>query len=312
MSKRVSDAKAAGILAVFGLILGGAFWVAFLSGDRRPAPVEEAALPATKDFDAGPAEGFKKQLEKSGFEIVDMKFEASPADAASTTTTVQEVAALDPTKPHGLVVAPKPTPEHDPNLDPTPAFDPDKQPRKFWTLDFRDGDILPAGYKAEGVRKTARGIELEPAADGETYRMGSIESPPVTSEFAYNAIAPLWMQDVPEGTSVLFESSMSPDGQTWTDWEAANVSEDAISPTMADGSPNPNYGFMAGKLQYVSAEDNLFQQIRFRATLISESQQSPALNVVRFYIMDSTLGQGRIADASEVARYNKPTSSSTN
>lgn len=299
MSKRVSDAKAAGVMAAICLALGGAFWVAFLSGGRPAGPIEEASLPPTsRPFDAGPAEGFAKQLEKSGFEIVDMKFEASPADAVTTTTTVQEEVAANPNLPKGLVPG-----MPDPNLAPTPAFDPDKQPRTFWTMDFRDGDILPPDYKAEGVRKTARGIELEPAAEGEEFRMGTIESPAVKAEFAYNAIAPLWMQEVPEGTSVIFESSMSPDGKTWTDWEAANVPEETISPTMADGSPNPNYGYVPGILQYVSAEDNLFQHLRFRVTLVSETEVSPALNSVRFYIMDSTLGQGRIADASEVARY---------
>lgn len=182
------------------------------------------------------------------------------------------------------------------------AVDPDDQPRTFYVADFVENPSVLEGGEFHNAQLTERGIEL--ASDGldeSGIREGWVISPPVEADFAYNAMVPLWKVEQPEGTGIMVEMSVSPDGETWSDWEIAQMDQEfsEINPTYPDGSPNPNYGYFSGGLMF--GRLLLFDQFRFRLTLISENDNTPIIPGMRVYYTDSTLGEGDYASADETA-----------
>ncbi len=182
-------------------------------------------------------------------------------------------------------------------------FDPENQPRKFFVQDFTNLGNLPAGFKLDNLIITDKGIELpKPEAGQEDKpRSGMIESPPELMDFPSNAVSPLWKSDEPEGTTVLVEVSLSPDGQNWGMWHQIMIDDDAvgqISEFYPDGSPNPNYGYTPGGVLCWGLRQ--YQYFRYRVTLYSESKDSPILSSVRLFYQDSTLGEGHIAELNEL------------
>ena len=283
-----------GTLAAAALVLLATtgWWMSRPVTEEMPA-APEAPKPSRPVVE-GPAAGFARQLEKSGFEIVDMKVEVSGTPDAEALAREKELLQpiTDPTLPRGLVSEAPAIPEK-PLFD--PKFDPEAQPRGFWMEDFTQSQRVPNSVHTENVVLTARGFELPPAKPGEedSVRMGVVESTGNVMEFPFNNMTPLWKQDVPDGTSVVVEVAASPDGSNWTDWETITPVTDEISPVYPDGSPNPNYGFVLGGIR-LSGSD-LYHSVRYRVTLYTESGASPALGAMRFYIQDNTMGEGRLA-----------------
>ena len=182
------------------------------------------------------------------------------------------------------------------------AMDPEDQPRNFFVLDFMEISDLPEGYTLEDLEFTQDGIKLKPLTPGEEARprYGVLHSPVLEMDFPSNAVSPLWRQDVTEeGTSVFIEVAVSPDGDNWGLWQPVHYDDDAGQPTefYPDGSPNPNYGYTpGGVLCWGMSQYNYF---RFRATLYSETEESPSLTGFRLFYQDSTLGKGHVAEVSE-------------
>lgn len=178
------------------------------------------------------------------------------------------------------------------------SVDPENQPRAFMSMDFRDLDGPPPGYRLENVVLTPEGFTLPPPEPGKENqpRMGVIESPPHMLDFFSNAVAPLWKEKLPDGTDMFVEMSVSPDGVHWGPWQWVEIDEDSagqISPTYPDGRPNPNYGYTPGTMLAWGLTQ--WGYVRYRVRLYSEGPASPVLSAFRMFIQDSTLGEGHVA-----------------
>jgi hypothetical protein len=188
-------------------------------------------------------------------------------------------------------------------VDPTtsaPVFavDPENQPRAFMTMDFRNLETPPPGFRLENVVLSPEGFTLPPLEPGKENqpRMGVIESPPQMFDFFSNAVAPLWKEQIPDGTDMFVEMSVSPDGVHWGPWQWVEIDEDSagqISPTYPDGRPNPNYGYTPGTMLAWGLTQ--WGYVRYRVRLYSEGPASPILSAFRMFYQDSTLGEGRVA-----------------
>lgn len=183
------------------------------------------------------------------------------------------------------------------------GMDPEDQPRTTFVLDFAEAAAagrLPDGYTAEGVVLTERGIALPPATDPDNPRReGVLTSPNLPAEFPGNSFAPLWRQEVPEGTAVEVELALSPDGREWGPWTPVIASgENEIEPVMPDGSPNPFFGYTAGPL-YSWGSDQ-WNHFRFRVRLSSGTVASPAVAGMRIFYQDSTMGTGHVGRLEEL------------
>lgn len=181
-------------------------------------------------------------------------------------------------------------------------FDPEQQPKKFFVMDFNNLNKLPDGYKAENLIITDKGFELPPPNQGEEDkpRNGLLESPSISLDFASNAVSPLWKCEEPEGTTIMVEVSMSPDGQNWGMWHEITIDDDSvgqISQFYPDGSPNPNYGYIPGGVLCWGNRQYLY--FRYRISLYSEVKDSPILSGFRLFYQDSTLGEGHVAEINE-------------
>lgn len=175
------------------------------------------------------------------------------------------------------------------------GMDPADQPRAFYQQDFKPGE-LPEGFELHNVRLTERGFELEPGEAGQP-RVGMVQSPPMPFDFNSNAFAPMWVEDLPEGTSVLVEVAVSPDGENWGMWHQADVDHDSygqVSEFYPDGSPNPNYGYTPGG-NFIWG-DMTWKYFRYNIALYSETGESPSVSSFRGFYQDSTLEQGKLAE----------------
>lgn len=178
------------------------------------------------------------------------------------------------------------------------AVDPENQPRAFMTMDFRNLELPPPGYRLENVVLSPEGFTLPPPEPGKENqpRMGVIESPPQMFDFFSNAVAPLWKENLPDGTDMFVEMSVSPDGIHWGPWQWVEIDEDSagqISPTYPDGRPNPNYGYTPGTMLAWGLTQ--WGYVRYRVRLYSEGPAAPVLSAFRLFYQDSTLGEGRVA-----------------
>lgn len=228
-------------------------------------------------------------------------------EAPGRTGTPVAVARIEPTAAAPTNIAPpppSPTPSQVytlPHEDaaptfpaPSPTMDPEDQPRNFHVADFTKG--MPEGFTLEGVQWTEKGFQLAPGKAGEP-RTGVVTSAVVTMESPRNSIGPLWKEDLPEGTSVLFEIAISPDGKTWGEWLPLIGDEELtgdIHEFYPDGRPNPHYGYTSpGPMNWAA---DTWQAFRYRATLSSATEQTPTLEAVRVFYQDSTMGEGRTGD----------------
>ncbi len=178
------------------------------------------------------------------------------------------------------------------------AVDPENQPRAFASMDFRNLDAPPPGYKLENVILTPEGFTLPPPEPGKENqpRMGIVESAPHMFDFFSNAVAPLWKENLPDGTDMFVEMSVSPDGVHWGPWQWVEIDEDSagqISPFYPDGRPNPNYGYTPGTMLAWGLTQ--WGYVRYRVRLYSEGPASPVLSEFRLFYQDSTLGEGQVA-----------------
>ncbi|HPB32456.1 MAG TPA: hypothetical protein PLB62_13460, partial [Candidatus Sumerlaeota bacterium] len=185
-------------------------------------------------------------------------------------------------------------PEDDEIELPASGMDPELQPRTYTTWDFRGLAELPDGFKMTNLELTVDGIRLLDAKPGEENepRSGILESPPEVFDFPSNAVAPLWVEDLPEGTDMFVEVCVSPDGENWGVWHWIEPDEHGmgqISPTYPDGSPNPHYGYMPGN--NLAWGNRQWQHVRYRVTLYADAEEkkNPTLGAFRLYYQDSTL-----------------------
>lgn len=181
------------------------------------------------------------------------------------------------------------------NETPPPAEEEAKEPesnaeRAYLIEDFRDKNKNWSNYKMTGVRVTDEGIVME---DGQTN--GVVESPTMTLQLPSNLVALLWKEERPDGAFISPEMQISADGQNWSSWYPIESTGDDINPLYPDGTPNPNYGYVPGG--YVSLGLELIPFIRYKFTMsrLGVTTQSPTMKGIRFYHLDSTLGEGRMA-----------------
>ncbi len=178
------------------------------------------------------------------------------------------------------------------------------QPRAYYERRFGEMAYLPDGFELDGVILGASGIELDPnlEPDEQGIRQGTLVSPPEPFDFPSNAVAPLWEENLPDGTDLVMEVQVSPDGENWGAWQYLSIDNDSYGQMMQyypDGSPNPNYGYTPGGL--LAWGDRQFQSMRYRATLVSSNSSSPLLGAFRLHYQDSTMGEGHIASMDELA-----------
>lgn len=209
--------------------------------------------------------------------------------------------------------APGASPSPDPTSTPAPRadssagnrVDPTRQPRAFWVVDFQSSDPLKVGYQLEGLESTRAGLTLAAATGAaprhlrtsdrvQAAREGRLTSPAIALDFPANAFTPLWKAELPPDAKFAFDLSVSSDGTTWSRWydlEPDPDSEGLIEPTMPDGRPNPNHGYVPGRLLALGL--TLWSHVRFRVQLSAETPDPVILKSLRLYYQDSTLGQGR-------------------
>jgi hypothetical protein len=179
------------------------------------------------------------------------------------------------------------------------GMDPELQPRAFYVRNFLGSWKLPEGFLAEGIIATPEGLQLAPGEDG--LRQGTILSPAEPFDFPSNALAPLWKENVPEGTDVMVEMQVSPNGEDWGAWQYIGIDNDShgqIAQFYPDGTPNPNYGHTPGGLLVWG---NLqFTHMRYRITMVSENVDTPTIEAFRGFYQDSTMGEGTIASVADL------------
>ena len=175
------------------------------------------------------------------------------------------------------------------------------QPRTFATFDFSTMSQLPPDFKTENLILTQEGLCLQDPAPGEldNPRKGVLESSTEVLEFNSNAVTPLWHEDLPDGSDVFIEVSMSPDGENWGMWHWIEVDDDSLGQIREfypDGTPNPHYGYTPGFTLAWGLRQWAFY--RFRITLYSDAgiEESPTLSAFRLYYQDTTLGEGHLAE----------------
>lgn len=203
------------------------------------------------------------------------------------------VAAPEPEEEEGYV-----EPGGPPEYPEPEGLDPEMQPRQFYVRDFRGIESVPAGFQTHNLELTNSGFRLLPPEPGKENepRMGILESPIEAFDFPSNAVAPLWMENIPDGTDVVVEFQVSPDASNWGAWQHVGVDEDSdgqMNEYYPDGRPNPNYGYTPGGV-YVWG-DLQWMYVRYRATLYSDGPESPELAAFRLFYQDSTLGEGYLA-----------------
>ncbi|MDX1972423.1 MAG: hypothetical protein SFY68_07825 [Candidatus Sumerlaeia bacterium] len=181
------------------------------------------------------------------------------------------------------------------------GMDPELQPRAFYVRNFLGSWKLPEGFLAEGIIATPEGLQLAPG-EGDGLRQGTILSPAEPFDFPSNALAPLWKENVPEGTDVMVEMQVSPNGEDWGAWQYIGIDNDShgqIAQFYPDGTPNPNYGHTPGGLLVWG---NLqFTHMRYRITMVSENENTPTIEAFRGFYQDSTMGEGTIASVADLS-----------
>lgn len=218
---------------------------------------------------------------------------------------IPEVPTPEPDEMAAIIAGEKPEEaDLDPSDDPEPVhyyngMNPEDQPRAFFDMSFQGLDAFPPGFEITGndIRLSDAGFTLAPPAPGEEDlpRSGMVESPPYSLDFLSNAMNPMWKESSPDGTEVLVEISLSPDGEYWTDWFPTTGAHTAgdIEPYFPDGRPNPNYGYERGSMVFYGLEQ--FEFFRFAVTMYSESGASPVVSDFRMFYQDSTMGEGALA-----------------
>lgn len=241
---------------------------------------------------------------------------SAPSAASSNNSTAPDSSADNAQQPKvksaSLSSAGQPAAEASEN-DGAPLVDPEKQPRAFKSQDFRNLTSIPAGFTVDNLELSNEGFRLQPPKPGEenSPRMGTLESPVDMFEFPSNAVSPLWLEKLPEGTDIFVEVSVSPNGADWGMWHWIEPDEHglgAISETYPDGSPNPNYGYIPGSQMAWGLTQ--WTYVRYRVTLYADGgvEDTPVLSAFRLYYQDSTLGEGHLAEKTEQAETNSPLS----
>ncbi len=183
------------------------------------------------------------------------------------------------------------------------GMDPEMQPRDIMRFSFAGLGVIPADYRVEGqdLLLTDAGLTLNPPKPGDEDlpRSGMLESPPVMLNFNSNAVNPMWKEHSPEGTEVLVEIALSPDGEHWTDWFPTTGAHTAgeISETYPDGRPNPNYGYVLGDMTFYGLKQ--YQFFKYALTLYSETGESPVVSDFQLFYQDSTMGEGSLVEVGE-------------
>jgi len=179
------------------------------------------------------------------------------------------------------------------------GMNPEDQPRTYFDQSFSNLTAYPDGFKVEGddMRLVGAGWTLAPPSAGEEDkpRSAMVESPAMPLEFGSNAMNAMWREDSPEGTEVLVEIALSPDGKNWTDWfpTIGGHLPQEIPATYPDGRPNPNYGYEQGDMVFWGLKQ--YSHFKYAITLYSETTAAPVVSDFRMFYQDSTMGEGSLA-----------------
>jgi hypothetical protein len=201
----------------------------------------------------------------------------------------------------------KPLAPVDDNKEEQEAMPP--QPQEYISHDFTNLTKAPEEFSTENLKFTDKGFMLtdpEPG-DNESPRTGVLLSPVEMFDFPSNAVAPLWLEEVPTGNDIFIEVSVSPDGDEWGMWHWIDPDEygkGAINEFYPDGRPNPNFGYLLGcNLSWGLRQ---WSYVRYRVTLYADAgvDTSPLLSAFRLFYQDSTLGNGHLAE--EVEKTDNP------
>lgn len=176
------------------------------------------------------------------------------------------------------------------------GMNPEDQPRAYYELMFSELDKLPPGFVADGVVLTDMGLQLAPGMSE-----GTLISAAERFDFPANAVGPMWMENLPPGTDFMLEIAVSPDGEIWGPWQYVTIDTDSygqMEQYYSNGRPNPNYGYSPGGL--LAWGDMQFGYMKYKLTLLSESEDTPTIASVRAHYQDSTMGEGHMATVAEL------------
>lgn len=175
----------------------------------------------------------------------------------------------------------------------------ESDPISYHVDDFRQFQTLLDEYTVEGLQQTAEGLTLLPAEDPTTTepRIGTLVSPVLPLTMPTNAISPMWRIKTAPDSGVNIEVAISSDGDNFTEFIPVGVSDGEIEQFYPDGSPNPNYGVVAGGL--IAQGNKLYTHAIYRLTMTAGAPESPVLEEVRLFHTDSTMGNGVLAEMPE-------------
>lgn len=172
----------------------------------------------------------------------------------------------------------------------------ESDPVAFYVDDFRQYRTVLDEYTIEGLVQTAEGLALPPPDDPESTepRIGTLISPLLSLTMPSNAVSPIWrIREAPD-SGVNIEVALSSDGENFTEFTPVGTGDGEIAQFFPDGSPNPNYGAIAGGI--IAHGNSLYTHAVYRLTMTAGAPKSPVLEEVKLFHTDSTMGKGTLAE----------------
>lgn len=153
-------------------------------------------------------------------------------------------------------------------------------------IDFQGLPEPPEGYILENLELDDGGLRIssvpaDPSSDAYKPRVGTIESPPLVMDCASGVFFPRWREILPDNTAFTMEIAVSNDGKHWSDWEWIDSRLPESSATTE--IPPPDAGADDAASQWTRGDAIVWTRtewryIRFRATLVSLSSESPLIS----------------------------------
>lgn len=140
----------------------------------------------------------------------------------------------------------------------------------FTANDFPTGTQTGVAVRPDGLALTATAFS------------GAYTSPVIEAPVPFNAVAPQWIADIPESTSMNILLRTATAGGQWSPWYAVHASDDWTLPDDPD---------VVGEMVFVPAADGTHEYVQFSIGFSREvSLAEPVLQELRLTFIDSTAG----------------------
>src|ERR1700730_48524 len=138
-------------------------------------------------------------------------------------------------------------------------------------VDFKDSKQGQENLAQGDAPPSPQGMQIKSAANQATFVSEVIEAP-----IPFESLAPKWVADLPEGSSLLIKVRGSPDGSQWSDWRTVTVNDD-----MTGGEPDETFGNI---LFFERATKFIQYSIKLSRW---KGAESPNLQQVKFFFVDA-------------------------